>query len=68
MPILNNKKLVSADFEQKFFAHFFKQFADFRANNFFLTSVSKIEAYEANSPLQKRFCDFSQRIFLRLDY
>ena len=28
---------------------------------FFPIYVSKIGAYEANSPLQKRFCDFSQR-------
>ena len=31
MATLNNKKFISADFEQKMFAHFFKRFADFRA-------------------------------------
>ena len=85
MPTLHNEKLISANFEQKNFAHFLKRFADFRANFFcsksaemkillcnvamgnklyeiiFLINVLKIEAYEANSPLQKKFCDFSQR-------
>ena len=36
MPTLHNKKLISADFEQKIFAHFLKCFADFRANFFWL--------------------------------
>ena len=31
MPKLPNKKLISGDFEQKFFAHFLQRFADFRA-------------------------------------
>ena len=33
--IVTNKKLISANFEQKIFTHFLKRFADFRANFFF---------------------------------
>ena len=52
MSTLHNKKVFRLILSKKNFAQILKRFANFGA---------KIEAYEANSPLQKRFCDFSQR-------
>ena len=44
MPILLNKKLILANFEEKFFAHFLKRFADFRAI-FFCSKSAEMKIY-----------------------
>ena len=42
MATLHNKKFISADFEEKFVAHFFKRFANF-LGNFFLLKIDRNE-------------------------
>ena len=54
MATLNNKKFISADFEQKMFAHFFKRFANFWAK-MFCSKLTEMKILLCNVGMGKNF-------------
>ena len=58
MPTLHNKKLISADFEENIFAHFFKRFADFRAK-IFCSKSAEMKILLFNVAMGKKLCEIN---------